>query len=112
MGSVYVPANTVEHLLSRPPPYVPVAPGTPAMAGAHVSATESAAATSGAGTAGSEVSFMAISDAAAFEIALLDDKAGEYTLHFLAAVVVAWLAVQLGIVLYVTCKRRGRDKQE
>ena len=39
-------------------------------------------------------------------------KAGEYTLHFLAAVVVAWLAVQLGIVLYVTCKRRGRDKQE
>ena len=44
----------------------------------------------------------------------LDDmtKAGEYTLHFLAAVVVAWLAVQLGIVLYVTCKRRGRDKQE
>ena len=39
-------------------------------------------------------------------------KAGEYTLHFLAAVVVAWLAVQLGVVLYVTCKRRGRDKQE
>ena len=39
-------------------------------------------------------------------------KAGEYTLHFLAAVVVAWLAVQLGIVLYVTCRRRGRDKQE
>ena len=39
-------------------------------------------------------------------------KAGEYTLHFLAAVVVAWLAVQLGIVLYVTCNRRGRDKQE
>ena len=41
-----------------------------------------------------------------------DDKGGQYTLHFLAAVVVAWLAVQLGIVLYVTCKRRGRDKQE
>ena len=39
-------------------------------------------------------------------------KAGEYTLHFLAVVVVAWLAVQLGIVLYVTSKRRGRDKQE
>ena len=82
------------------------------MAGAHVSATESAAATSGAGTAGSEVSFMAISDPArGVEIAPLM-KAGEYTLHFLAAVVVAWLAVQLGIVLYVTCKRRGRDKQE
>ena len=84
------------------------------MAGAHVSATESAAATSGAGTAGSEVSFMAISDASSLRSRArrLMTKAGEYTLHFLAAVVVAWLAVQLGIVLYVTCKRRGRDKQE